>query len=83
MCAPFKDALESSRYVCEINHLFEGLRLGHLATFDRSVVMACLKDIALTGLEEFISPTILVDVAVVRVVVLEQTKGSESETVFV
>ena len=65
MCTPPRDALESLKYVCETNHLFEG-RLAHLSTFDRSVVIACMEDIALTGLkkEEFILPMILVDVAI-------------------
>ena len=64
MCTRPKDALESLKYVCETNHLFEG-RLAHLSTFDRSVVIACMEDVALTGLkEEFILPMILVDVAI-------------------
>ena len=66
MCTP-SEVLESLKYVCEIDHPFEG-RLAHPFTFDRSAFMTFLADIALTGLEmeEFISPTILglLDVAI-------------------
>ena len=82
MCTP-SEALGGLKYVCETNHSFEG-RLTHRFTFDRSAFITFLADIALTGLEleEFISATILVDVAITG-----ESCGlraeSEGETVFV
>ena len=74
MCTP-SEALGGLKYVCEIRDPFEG-RLAHPFIFDRSAFMTFLADIALTGLEmeEFISPMTLVDEAVAKVVVLEQTR---------